>query len=103
VTFRASVGLMSMCLVLAGCFDKKSASPPTPSTQGSDVSTQVAAAEWRSVIDDWYVDGTFDERHRCVAIREAIRQLVTSSPNHSPPGDSNLYLEIHRLDRRACG
>jgi hypothetical protein len=63
---------------------------------GSDVSTQVAAAEWKVVIDDWYVDGTVDEPHRCVAIREAIKQL--------PSRDySNAYADLHRLETRACG
>ena len=89
------LGLGFIGVALAGCSDKE-ASPPVASTPGSNVSTQVATAEWKAVIDDWYVDGTIDESHRCVAIREAIKQLPTRDY-------SNAYADLHRLDRRACG
>ena len=59
------------------------------------MSTQVAAAEWKAVIDDWYVDGSIDEPHRCVAIREAIEQLPTR-------GYSEAYADLLRLARRGC-
>ena len=66
-----------MCVGLAGCFDGESASPPAARAPGSDVSTQVAVGEWKAVIEDWYLDGAFDQPHRCLAIREALEQLPT--------------------------
>lgn len=84
---RVSLGLV--CVALAGCSDTDSASPPGASTQSS---TQVAAADWKAVIDDWYVDGTMDEQHPCVAVREAIEQL--------PSRDySEAYADLLRLAR----
>jgi 2-polyprenyl-3-methyl-5-hydroxy-6-metoxy-1,4-benzoquinol methylase len=82
--------------MLTGCSGEEAGSK-APSSQASDVSTVVAAAEWKAVIDDWYVDGTFDEQHRCVAIHEAIKRLPTS-----PPEYLSVYEDIHRLERRAC-
>jgi hypothetical protein len=35
----------------------------------------VRPAESKAVIDDWFADGDFDQRHRCPAIRTAIDQL----------------------------
>ncbi len=94
-----------MCLALAACSNDESSSPsPTPpvaSTPGqaaSDVSTEVAAAEWKAVIEDWYVDGTFDSPHRCVAVQEAIKWLATSGP-----GYSSVYEDVRRLERSTCG
>lgn len=81
-----------------GCSDDEPASALVAGTPYSDVSTQVAAAEWKAVIDDWYVDGTFDEPHRCVAIREAVKQLPSSTPEHS-----TVYADMRRIERRACG
>ncbi len=87
--------LVLVCVALAGCSDSEPASSPAASTPGSDVSTQVATAEWKAVIDDWYVDGTIDEPHRCVAIREAIEQL--------PSRDySEVYADLLGLARRGC-
>ena len=91
---RASIGLALACLTLAGCSDDRS-SPPAASPPSSDVSTVVAAAEWKAVIDDWYPDGTIDEPHRCEAVQEAIKQL--------PSRDySDAYADLHRFERRAC-
>jgi hypothetical protein len=98
VAFRVLLGLALICLALVGCSDEESGSPPVTSAPRSDVSTQVAAAEWKAVIEDWYVDGTLDEPHRCVAIREAIEQLPSS-----PPEYSSVYDDMRRLERRACG
>jgi hypothetical protein len=96
VTIRASLGLAFICLALVGCSDEESGSPPVTSAPASDLSTQVAAAEVRAVINDWYVDGTVDEPHRCVAIREAIQQLP---PRQYSRGRSKAYADM----RRACG
>ena len=87
---RASLGVVVVGLVLTGCSDDKSGGP-----QASDVSTQISAAEWKAVINDWYVDGTINEPHRCVAIQEAIDQL--------PRRDySDAYADLRRLERDTC-
>jgi hypothetical protein len=44
---------------------------------------------------DWYVDGTIDEPHRCVAIQEAIEQLPTRDY-------SAAYADLLRHEREAC-
>ncbi|HAL25758.1 MAG TPA: hypothetical protein DCP25_03345 [Chloroflexi bacterium] len=96
MTLRVSLGLAFICLALVGCSDEESGSPPVTSAPASDVSTQVAAAEVRAVINDWYVDGTIDKQHRCVAIREAMKELPSRVY-------SKVNAEFRRANRRACG
>jgi hypothetical protein len=69
----------------------------TPSP--SDVSCVIAADEWKAVIDDWYDNGTFDESHRCEAIRRALEAL----PRSGPADYSTVHEDMRRLERRACG
>jgi hypothetical protein len=84
-----------MGLALTGCFDDKSGAPTSASSEISDVSTEISATEWRAVINDWYVDGTINESHRCVAIQEAIDQL--------PRRDySTAYADLRRSERDTC-
>ena len=95
VGIRASLGVVVVGLALTGCSDDKSGSPTSVSSQASDVSTQISAAEWKAVINDWYVDGTINEPHRCVAIQEAIDQL--------PRRDySDAYTDLRRLECDTC-
>jgi hypothetical protein len=96
VDVRASLGVVVIGLALAGCSDDKSGSPASSSSQASDVSTQISAAEWKAVINDWYVDGIVNEPHRCVAIQEAVDQLPTRDY-------STAYTDLRRLERDACG
>jgi hypothetical protein len=60
---------------LAGCFDEESASPPAARTPGSDVSTQVAVGEWKAMIEDRYLDGAFDQPHRCLSTGAVARLM----------------------------
>lgn len=92
---RASLGVAVIGLALTGCSDDKSGATTSGSPQASDVSTEISAAEWKAVINDWYVDGTINEPHRCVAIQEAIDQL--------PSRDySAAYADLWRLERDTC-
>lgn len=95
VGLRASLGIVVVTVALTGCSDGKSGDP-APGAAASDVSTQISDEEWKAVIDDWYVDGTVDEPHRCVAIREAIDQLPTRDY-------SAAYADLRRYERDACG
>lgn len=90
--------LGAVCLLLTACSYDSSNDAPPATAYGSDVSTTVAAAEWKAVIEDWYVDGTFNAPHRCVAVREAIKRLKTS-----PPDYSSVYEDMRRLERLSCG
>ena len=95
VGVRASLGVVVIGLALTGCSDDKSSGSTSASPRASDVSTQISAAEWKAVINDWYVDGTINEPHRCVAIQEAIDQL--------PRRDySDAYADLRRLERDTC-
>lgn len=90
--------LGSIGLSLASCSVDRSDDASRPArTAVSDVSTTVAAAEWRAVIEDWYVDGIFNGPHRCAAVREAIKRLPAS-----PAGDSSVYEDLRRLERLSC-
>lgn len=90
--------LGSIGLSLAACSVDRSDDPPPPArSAASDVSTTVADAEWKAVIEDWYVDGTFNGPHRCAAVREAIKGLPTS-----PPEYSSVYEDMRRLERLSC-
>jgi hypothetical protein len=62
VTFKASLGFGVHLLGLGGLLDEESASLPLASTPDSDTPTQVAAAV-KAVIEDWYLDGTFNAPH----------------------------------------
>jgi hypothetical protein len=62
-----------LALALAGCGGS------TPRTARP---RPVTPNEWKSVIRDWY-DGRFDHRHRCAAVRQAIKHLPTSPPAYS--------------------
>ena len=95
VRLRAALGAVVVSLVLTGCFDDNSGEPSVPSAAASDVSTQISDAEWKAVINDWYVDGRIDEPHRCVAIQEAIDQLPTRDY-------SSAYADLLRHERQAC-
>jgi hypothetical protein len=44
----------------------------------------------KSVIRDWY-DGTFDQHHRCAAVREAIRHLPIDDTYGSAQQDLAAY------------
>lgn len=96
MALRASIGLGFTCLALAACTHDES---PTPGGTGArpynDVSTQLAAAEWKAVIDDWYVDGVLDSPHRCVAVKEAVKQLPTRDY-------SRAYRDLRRIEQQAC-
>ena len=96
MSVRASLGVVVIGLVLTGCSDDKSGAPTSASPQASDFSTQISAAEWKGVINDWYVDGTINEPHRCVAIQQAIEQLPTRDY-------STAYADLLRLERDTCG
>jgi hypothetical protein len=56
----------------------------------------VTPGEWKSVIRDWY-DGRFDHRHRCSAVREAIRHLP-----FDPPVGSTIVADFAALERSVC-
>lgn len=92
---RAALGAVVVSLVLVGCSDDESSDLTVPSAAASDVSTQISDEEWKAVINDWYVDGTIDEPHRCVAIQEAIEQLPTRDY-------SAAYADLLRHEREAC-
>lgn len=98
---RSSLGLVIGCLSLAACSAERARSPQATSTVDrahGDVSTVVAPAEWKAVIEDWFVDGVVDEPHRCAAVRVAIQKLPSS-----PPDYSSVYDDLRRVERRACG
>ncbi len=104
MSIRAAPGLLCSCLALAACTGDETSTartvppPEQTKTSPSDVSTLLAADEWRDVIDDWYDDGTFDRPHRCVAVREAMERLPTS-----PPDYSTVYADMSRYANRVCG
>jgi hypothetical protein len=57
----------------------------------------VTAAEWKSVLRDWYPDGRVDHTHSCGAILVAMRHLPSS-----PPMYSTVTVDLDRAARRLC-
>ena len=75
--------------VVAGCREERTA--VTATTKTTSPAPPVGEPEWRAVIDDWYDNGTFEDAHRCAAVRAAIERLPGSTPSYS----------THRADFRA--
>jgi hypothetical protein len=73
-----------LVLTLTGCGG--SSPPPKP----------VSGREWKAVLNDWY-DGRMDGRHRCAAVREAIRHLPSS-----PPMYSSVYDDLEAYAKKVC-
>jgi hypothetical protein len=47
----------------------------------------VTAADWRAVIDDWYMDGVIDGIHTCEAVQAAIAKLPQDVQDFSSATD----------------
>ena len=84
----AAAVLVSLLILLSG---RRAAEPSARATQ------PVTEEEWKRMRGDWYADGRFDREHRCVAVREAIEQL----PSRSPEAQT-LHQDFRVLEARAC-
>jgi hypothetical protein len=97
---RVSAALTFAILAGAGCSDTHDATSETmPSaTTAAGPPLPVAPSEAKAVIEDWYVDGTFNSPHRCEAVRAAIARLPTA-----PRVYTTVYDDMRSLERRTCG
>jgi hypothetical protein len=86
---RRVLVLGAVVLAAAGCRNDER-SRPLPAKP-------VSFLEIRAVIDDWYVDGIFNDVHRCAAVRAAITRL----PSHTPAYSTYRH-DFRMYEQRAC-
>jgi hypothetical protein len=56
-----------------------------------------AVRSWRLVVEDWIMDGRFDRRHPCAAVREARRRLPEDIASYSC-----VHEDFRRYARTVC-
>jgi hypothetical protein len=88
MTMRRHVALALVTVtLLAGCRKADDAAATRP----------VTGKEWTVVIADWYDNGRFDQRPRCVAVRRALGHLPSRSPDFQ-----SLHRDFAALEVRVC-
>jgi len=92
----ASVLLVPVALIGAGCAGIGAAERSEHAAKQRVQVPPVQGSEWKAVFNDYY-DGRLDGQHRCAAVRLAITHISDAEVPYS-----TIYEELRSLERRSC-